>query len=157
MKILFLLTALVVTGCTWFGSDATEGQRLGESTELDSQTANAPDAAPSPPPTATLISEFAYEQRTQLVDLVTKDLELARQALDRLTAEVEAATGQAKIEAQAALATAKARWSHAKAQLEAAQIVNADAWEQSKSGIVQSFLDLQNSVEQTNKCLKQLR
>ena len=142
------VAALLAVGCTpTDGTSTAQPDRAGvTTTKLENVKTETKEAGRA-------IEDYAYAQKAELVDKMSEDLAGMKAELDRLSAKVEASTGEAKAEAEVALATAREKWSEAKTQLDRAANATEDTWDDVKDGAKRSYGELESSVERSRQWL----
>lgn len=148
LVITFLAVAIFAMGCTPkdVKAAAAPNQAGPAQVQLDKATAKTKQAAQA-------MRDYAYAEKTEFVDGMTKALVSTQEELDRLSAKAERAGDAVKTEAKAKLAAAREKWTAAKKQLDRAKTASASDWDDVKNGFKQSYADLRNASDGTRQWL----
>ncbi|MEX1366248.1 MAG: hypothetical protein AB1Z98_24195 [Nannocystaceae bacterium] len=145
---LLVLGGGLLAACPWSDDTPTEGSK--EHQTVDEARAEAKEKGQS---AARAVREYSYAQKDQLVAEMNEELADIQAQIDRLSTEVEATNGEAKLEAERKLEAVRERWRRAKDQLEAAQAANEETWEEVKSGFADTYDELHSSLDESRQWL----
>lgn len=95
---------------------------------------------------AAAVQDYAFDRKAELVAAMKAELEGARQELDRLAADTERASGDAKATAQVKLAEVRAKWEEAKLRLGQVEAATEDSWNDMRAGLDRSVDELETAV-----------
>lgn len=146
--LVLVLGGSLLTACPGGDEAPTDGSK--EHQAVDEARAEVKEKGQS---AARAVREYSYAQKDQLVAEMNEELADIQAQIDRLSTEVEATNGEAKLEAERKLEAVRERWRRAKDQLEAAQAANEETWDEVKIGFADAYDDLHSSLDESRQWL----
>jgi archaellum component FlaC len=146
LVVMFHLTAAFAVGCTPGKSADGPTPRETAAAKLDKAKTETKEAARA-------MQDYAFAQKSELIDKMNKELTGIQEELDRLSTKVDNSSDTAKAEAKAKVDEVRGKYTRVKKQLDQAKNATESNWNEVKDGFKTSYGELKDSVDKTRQWL----